>query len=383
MSSQTLQLITSHRGTSFSGADKVDVSIGPLSVRSRRLAGGRRDGVLLVELVAGSTKVFVLPDRGLGIWKIMAGEFELGWQSPVHGPVHPRFVPMVEPSGLGWLDGFDELVARCGLVSNGAPDFDEAGRLQHPLHGRIANLPAHHLDVTLDSATGTITLTGAVDETRFHFHALRMTTALTLHADRQRVSWTDTVKNISDRPATMQMLYHINFGPPHLGPGAELVAAVEELAPRDQAATGDVGSWNRFDTPRAGRSEECHFMRHRPDAKGIASAMLVAPEGRHAACVSWQTDTLPCFTLWKNQGGLADGYVTGLEPGTNFPNPRSYEESQGRVVPLAPNASVRFDLAIEHLTGPAVEATRARLAALSAGASPKVHPQPRPGWSRG
>ena len=338
--------------------------------------------MLLVELVAGSTKVYVLPDRGLGIWKIMAGEFELGWQSPVHGPVHPRFVPLAEPSGLGWLDGFDELVARCGLVSNGAPDFDEAGRLLHPLHGRIANLPAHHLDVTLDDAAGTITLTGAVDETRFHFHALRMTTSLTLHADRQRVSWTDTVKNISDRPATMQMLYHVNFGPPLLGPGAELVAAVEELAPRDQTAAGDVGTWHRFDSPRAGRSEECHFMRHRPDEKGMATAMLVAPEGRHAACLSWRTDTLPCFTLWKNQTGLADGYVTGLEPGTNFPNPRSYEESQSRVVPLAPNASVRFDLAVEHLTGAAVESTRSRLAAVSAVAAPKVHSQPKPGWSR-
>jgi hypothetical protein len=381
MSSQTLQLITSYRGASFSAADKVDVSIGPLAVRSRRLSGGRRDGVLLVELVAGSTKVFVLPDRGLGIWKIMAGEFELGWQSPVHGPVHPRFVPLAEPSGLGWLDGFDELVARCGLVNNGAPDFDASGRLRHPLHGRIANLPAHHLDVTLDDAAGTITLTGAVDETRFHFHALRMTTSLTLHADRQRVSWTDTVKNISDRPATMQMLYHVNFGPPLLGPGAELVAAVEELAPSSPAAEGDVASWNRFDAPRAGRAEQCHFMRHRPDEKGLATAMLVAPEGRHAASLSWRTDTLPCFTLWKNQAGLADGYVTGLEPGTNFPNPRSYEETQGRVVPLAPNASVRFDLAIEHITGPAVEATRARLAALSAAAPPTVHPHPRPGWS--
>jgi hypothetical protein len=123
-------------------------------------------------------------------------------------------------------------------------------------------------------------------------------------------------------------------------------------------------------------------MRHRPDEKGLATAMLVAPEGRHAACLSWRTDTLPCFTLWKNQAGLADGYVTGLEPGTNFPNPRSYEESQNRVVPLAPNASVRFDLAIEHLTGSAVEATRSRLAAVSAAAPPNVHPQPRPGWSR-
>ena len=50
---------------------------------------------------------------------------ELGWKSPVHGPVHPNFVPLNEPSGLGWLDGFDELFVRCGLESNGAPDFDD------------------------------------------------------------------------------------------------------------------------------------------------------------------------------------------------------------------------------------------------------------------
>jgi hypothetical protein len=381
MSTQTLQLITSHRAASFFAADKVDVAIGPLAVRTRRLSGGRRDGVLLVELVAGNTKVFVLPDRGLGIWKIMAGEFELGWQSPVHGPVHPRFVPVTEPSGLGWLDGFDELVARCGLVSNGAPEFDASGRLVHPLHGRIANLPAHHLDVTLDEAAGTITLTGAVDETRFLCHALQMTTSLSLQAGRQRVAWTDTVKNISDRPATMQMLYHINFGPPLLGPGAEVVAAVEELAPRDAAAAADVSTWHRYDGPRPGRVEECHFMKHRPDPQGLATALLVAPEGRHAAAVSWRAETLPCFTLWKNQGGLADGYVTGLEPGTNFPNPRSHEESQGRVISLAPSASIRFDLAIEHLAGPALTAARADLV-NRAERPATIHRQPRAGWSR-
>jgi hypothetical protein len=243
------------------------------------------------------------------------------------------------------------------LVSNGAPDADDSGRLRHGLHGRIANLPAHHLDVTLDEAAGAITLTGAVDETRFLCHALRMTTSLTLHADRHRVSWTDSVKNISDRPATMQMLYHVNFGPPLLGPGAELVAAIEELAPRDAAAVADVPTWNRY-----------------------VSALLVGPDAHNAASLSWRADTLPCFTLWKNQGGLADGYVTGLEPGTNYPNPRSYEESQGRVVPLASGQSVRFDLAIEHLAGSAIAAARQRIAA-SAGAG-VTHPQPKAGWSR-
>ena len=380
MSSHTLQLITSHRSASFTAADRVDVALGNLAVRTRRLAGGVRDGVLLVELVAGTTKVFVLPDRGLGIWKIMADGCELGWQSPVHGPVHPRFVPVAEPSGLGWLDGFDELVARCGLVSNGAPDFDATGRLRHPLHGKIANLPAHHLDVTLDEAAGSITLTGAVDETRFLVQSLRMTTSLTLHAGRPRVSWTDTVKNLSDRPATMQMLYHVNFGPPLLGPGAELVAAIEEIAPRDPAAAADAPTWNRYVTPQAGKGEQVHFARVRPDAQGTATALLIGPDHRNAASLAWKADTLPCFTLWKNQGGLADGYVTGLEPGTNYPNARSYEESVGRVVPLAPGASVRFDLAIEHHHGDAIATERARIESLAV-RSPQVHSSPKPGWS--
>jgi hypothetical protein len=380
MPSRVVQLVSPHAGVA---ADAVmDVAAGPLAVRSRRLSGGRREGVLLVELVAGDTKVFVLPDRGLGIWNMMAGGTELGWQSPVAGPVHPAFVPLAEPSGLGWLDGFDELVARCGLVSNGAPDFDASGRLVHGLHGRIANLPAHELAVALDEEAGTITLEAAVDETRFLCHALRMKTRLTLSADRPRIAWTDTVTNLSERPATMQLLYHVNLGPPLLGAGAELVAAIDELAPRDATAAADVPTWNRYAAPRPGRSEDVHFARLRPAADGVASALLVAPDGSQAAGLSWRADTLPCFALWKNQGGLADGYVTGLEPATNYPNPRSFEEQQGRVVSLEPGQSVRFELALEHLTGERLAARRAAIAALAA-TPPTIHAQPRPGWSAG
>ena len=79
-------------------SDEVSESLGPLAVTARRLRGGVQEGVLLVELVAGSTRVLILPDRGLGIWKIVSGDVELGWQSPVAGPVHPRFVPLAEPS---------------------------------------------------------------------------------------------------------------------------------------------------------------------------------------------------------------------------------------------------------------------------------------------
>ncbi len=359
------------------------LAVGPLAVRTTRLSGGRREGVRLVELSAGDTRVMVLPDRGLGIWKMVAGGVELGWQSPVQGPVHPSFVPLAEPSGLGWLDGFDELVARCGLVSNGAPDFDASGRLTYGVHGRIANLPAHDVAVSLDEEAGTVTLTGSVDETRFLIQALRMETRLVLDASRHRIAWTDTVTNLSDRPTTMQMLYHVNMGPPMLGAGAEVVAAIDELAPRDAHAAADIPTWNRYDAPRPGRSEEVHFARLRAAADGRATALLVAPDGHRAAALTWQTDTLPCFALWKNQGGAADGYVTGLEPATNHPNPRSFEESQGRVVPLEPGASVRFELAIEVVSGNHLTAIRREIEALAARSSPRIWREPKPGWSPG
>jgi hypothetical protein len=356
---------------------------GPLGVHTTLLSDGRREGVKLVELSAGDTRVVVLPDRGLGIWKMVAGGVELGWQSPVQGPVHPSFVPLAEPLGIGWLDGFDELVARCGLVSNGAPEFDASGRLLYGLHGRIANLPAQDVSVTLDESAGTVTLTGFVDETRFLCHALRMQTKLVLEASRHRITWTDTVTNLSDRPATMQMLYHVNIGPPMLGAGAELVAAVEERAPRDLHAAPDGPSWNRYAGPRPGHAEQVHFARLRPDGDGRATAMLVAPDGRHGAAVSWRADTLPWFTLWKNLGGERDGYVTGLEPATNFPNTRSFEESQGRVVPLAPGASVSFDLALELVSGDQLADLRRTIETLAAAEPPVVHLKPRSGWSPG
>lgn len=383
MATHTIELIAAGNASTGAAApvDQGGIVLGPLAVRWQRLRGGLREGLLLVELVAGTTQVFILPDRGMGIWSIVSDTVRLGWQSPLQGPVHPRFVPLSEPSGLGWLDGFDELVARCGLVSNGAPDFSGNGRLLHGLHGRIANLPAHHLEVTLDDSAGTIRLTGIVDETRFLFHSLRMTTQLTLHVDRSRVSWVDTVENRSDRPTSMQMLYHINFGPPLLGAGAELVAQIEELAPRDARAVSDVPAWQSFAAAQAGRLEQVHFAKLRADRDGWASALLVAADAENAAGVSWRADTLPYFALWKNQGGAADGYVTGLEPATNFPNPRSFEESQNRVVHLLPQSSVRFEVAIEHFRGPLVAKERKRINASAGSPGPLIHPQPRVGWS--
>ena len=89
-----------------------------------------------------------LPTRGMSLWKAWVDGQALGWNSPVRGPVHPSLVPLGDPGGLGWLDGFDELFVRCGLESNGAPEFAENGQLRYGLHGRIGNKPAHSCPCT-------------------------------------------------------------------------------------------------------------------------------------------------------------------------------------------------------------------------------------------
>ena len=92
------------------------------SVSKRLLRGGRREGVELVEVDNGLLRFKVVPTRGMSLWK---GEFKgrrLGWDSPVRdGPVHPSLVRAADSGGIGWLQGFDEWLVRCGLSHNGAP----------------------------------------------------------------------------------------------------------------------------------------------------------------------------------------------------------------------------------------------------------------------
>ncbi|HMF36979.1 MAG TPA: DUF4432 family protein [Isosphaeraceae bacterium] len=86
------------------------------------MRGGRREGVDLIEVSNGHLAFSVIPTRGMGLWRGSCLGNRLGWSSPVtDGPVNPPFVNLCGLGGLGWLDGFDELLARCGLAWSGLP----------------------------------------------------------------------------------------------------------------------------------------------------------------------------------------------------------------------------------------------------------------------
>ena len=353
------------------------------SVAKRTLRGGLQEGVDLIEVDTGQMRVSILPTRGMGIWRAQRPDGSLlGWQSPVHGPVHPKFVPLTEPSGLGWLEGFDELVVRCGLESNGEPVFDENGRLQYPLHGRIANRPAQHVSVLLDDSAGTITVRGVVEETRFHFQKLQLVASVTMAVGSTSFTLEDEVKNVGGTPAGMQMLYHINFGEPMIGDGAQLVAPVREIAPQKPISAAAVQSWQTYGPSQAGSEEQVFFFDLLSDKNHQTQVLLKPADGHTGAALRFNTEQLPSYTVWKNMVASADGYVTGLEPGTNMPNSRLFEKEQGRVVELAAGETWSTQLAVDWLTSPEEVATAEQAVRnLQGDRTTQVHTDPKQGWS--
>jgi hypothetical protein len=360
--------------------------LGKANVITRVWSGGLADGVLAVEINNGKLAFDVLPTRGMGIWRAaLAGDKEvptIGWRSPVRGPVHPAFVDLGEPSGLGWLDGFDELLARCGLESNGAPEFDEqTGRLKYPLHGRIANRPAHKVELAIDTDRQEIKLTGVVEETRFHFLKLRMTSTISTKFGTSALHVHDEIENFSASPATMQMLYHVNFGLPLLDGGSRVVAPVKTLVPRNARAASGLANWDSYGAPEPGYEEMVYFFDLHAAGDGQTRTLLKNAHATRGASLVFNVKQLPCFTIWKNTTGEPDGYVTGLEPGTNYPNPRSFETSKKRVVNLAGGQKQVFDVTLEvHGSAAEVVAAEAAVAKLQAGREPKIHAQPLPEW---
>lgn len=359
---------------------------GSWNVTGHALDDGLRAGVDLVEINNGALTFEAIPTRGLGIHRAWLKDDRevstIGWQSPVRGPVHPGFVDLGEPSGLGWLDGFDELFVRCGLESNGAPDFDDVTqRLKYPLHGRIANKPAHELSLTVDTDKQEISLRGVVEETRFHFLKLRMTSTITTKFGSRAFTVRDEVENFSASPTGIQMLYHVNFGLPLLDAGSRVVAPVQTIVPRNPRAASGIKTWDSFSAPEPGFEEQVYFFELLAGADGNTRTLLKNAHATRGVSLVFNKQQLPYFSLWKNTTAAADGCVTGLEPGTNFPNPRTFEATKNRVVQLAGGQKQVFEVTLEiHGSAAEVSASEAAVAKLQAGRPPKVFDQPQPDW---
>jgi hypothetical protein len=358
----------------LTGGDLPFAVPGGWAVSKRRLRGGLRDGVDAVTVSNGALRFVILPTRGMGLWR---GDYRgtfLGWRSPVVGPVHPAYVNAHDRGGIGWLGGFDEWLCRCGLASNGPPAEG------HTLHGRIANTPARKVEVAVDPNSHAVTVSGVVEEGSLFGGRLRLTASYTTLPGAPTLTIRDVVENRSARPAEMQLLYHLNMGPPLLEAGARFAVPVKELSPLTARAAEGMDTFAEYGPPEVGFAEQVYAVVPAADAAGRTLALLHNLAADKAVVVRWAVAELPCFTVWKNTGAVEDGYVTGLEPATGYPNPRPFERQQGRVVTLPPGGSWQAEWSIT-VRDSAGDVAAALSEVRSLEREPVVHRTPRAGFS--
>ena len=292
-------------------------------------------------------QISLIPQRGLGIYKVHMGDVVLGWDSPVKEIVHPRFMDLGSRGGLGWLEGFNEYMCRCGLEYAGGPGEDKfinnqgnEATMDLTLHGKIANIPASYVAVAIDGDM--IRVTGKVHERMFFGPNLELQTEVSTKIGSNEFRIQDKVINHSAAKQEFVMIYHANHGRPLLEEGSELVAPVKKVFPINDHAAKAIDTYTKFKGPIDGFVEEVFCIHPYGDANGKTEVMLHNAAGDKAVSLKYGVKELPHLTLWKNTLSESNGYVTGVEPGTSFPNNRRIERKAGRLAVLEPNETRPF-----------------------------------------
>jgi len=319
----------------------------PWSVRKLTLHGGRQEGVDVIVVDNGLLTFTVIPTRGMGILEATAGDVRLGWDSPVKEVVHPNTINLESRGGLGWLEGFNEWMVRCGTEWAGHPGKDtfvnntgEKAEMSLTLHGRIGNLPASEVEVLIDpNPPFRIRVRGRVDERMFYGPKLELWTEVSTEPGSASFRIEDSLTNHGAHDQEVQMIYHCNFGAPLLQAGSRFVGALRRITPFNAHAAKDVDRFAEYSAPTRGFVEQVYCIEPASDSTGRTLVMLQNARAERGVALGFSVEQLPYLTLWKNLAATQEGYVTGIEPGTGFPFNRRVERLAGRVPKLPPGAS--------------------------------------------
>ena len=346
------------------------------TIKNTVLKGGKQDGSELLTIASDNLTIKLSPTRGLGILSVDGDGLRLGWDSPVDEVVNPKYINLESRGGLGWLDGFNELMVRCGFEWTG--HAVQADGMIYTLHGRAQNTPVSKLIVNvLDKAPYTITVKGLIKENTFKKSNLETWVSLSYVPGSKDFIVHDVVTNKGDYTRDYQIIYHSNYGTPILEEGARFVAPIKEISPFNDYAKNGLKTWQTYLGPTKDFDEMVFNIYPYADDQGQTQVMVTNRAGDKGAGISFNTNQLPVFTLWKNTDTLKQGYVTGLEPGTSFAYPVTIEREQKRVRQLEPGQSAEFTLVYSLLSDKkAVEQYEAQIKSIQGDKETKVVEQP-------
>lgn len=347
------------------------------SLQQKVLHGGKQEGSKVLTITSKNGLTIALsPTRGMDLLHVNGDGVRLGWDSPVSEVVNPAYINLESRNGLGWLEGFNEMMVRCGYEWTGHP-VTKDGRI-YTLHGKAGNTPASRVEVVIDDkAPHEIRVRGLLKESTFKKANLETWTELRYVPGAKSFTLHDVLTNRGDYPHDYQIIYHSNFGTPILEKAARFIAPLKSVSPFNDYAKSGLKAWNIYDTPTKDFDEMVFNLVPKADSSGKTLAAVINSKGDKGASIEFDTHQLPLLTMWKNTDTLKQGYVTGIEPGTNYAYPVTIEKEQGRVKQLAPGQSTTFELTYTLLSSAsAVNATEQRIKQIQGDEQPTVDEKP-------
>jgi hypothetical protein len=314
------------------------------SIEQKVLHGGKQEGSKVLTIISkNGLTISLSPTRGMDLLKVTGHGVRLGWDSPVKEVVNPANINLESRNGLGWLEGFNEMMVRCGFEWTGHPVTKDG--MIYTLHGKAGNTPASKVEVIVDDkAPHEIRIRGLLKETTFKKANLETWTELRYVPGSDAFTVHDVLTNQADYPHDYQIIYHSNFGTPILEKDARFIAPLKSVSPFNDYAKKGLDGWNVYGAPTKDFDEMVFNLTPKADSNGKTVAAVINSKGDKGASIEFDTRQLPLLTMWKNTDTLKQGYVTGIEPGTNYAYPVTIEKEQGRVKQLQAGQSTEFTL---------------------------------------
>ena len=347
------------------------------SLQQKVLHGGKQEGSKVLTITSKNGLTIALsPTRGMDLLHVNGDGVRLGWDSPVNEVVNPAYINLESRNGLGWLEGFNEMMVRCGYEWTGHPVVKD-GRI-YTLHGKAGNTPASRVEVTVDEkAPHEIRVRGLLKEHTFKKASLETWTELRYVPGAKSFTLHDVLTNRGDYLHDYQIIYHSNFGTPILEKDARFIAPLKSVSPFNDYAKAGLKAWNAYGAPTKDFDEMVFNLVPKADSNGKTLAAVINSKGDKGASIEFDIHQLPLLTMWKNTDTLKQGYVTGIEPGTNYAYPVTIEKEQDRVKQLQPGQSTTFELTYTLLSSAsAVNETEQRIQQIQGDEKPTVNEKP-------
>lgn len=311
-------------------------------VEQKVLHGGKQEGSKIIVITSPNGLTITLsPTRGMSIINVTGKEIRFGWDSPVKEIVNPAFINLESRNGAGWLEGFNEMVVRCGFEWAGHPGV-ENGEMR-TLHGKAGNTPASEVEIEInEEAPYEIKVRGLIKESTFKKADLRTVAELIYIPDTHHFTIHDQLTNHADYPRDYQIMYHSNFSKPLLEKDTQFIAPIKEISPFNDYAKSGLKNYSTYLGPTKDFDEMVFNIVPYTTADGSTVAALHNKDGSKGAAIEFNINELPFLTLWKNTDTEKQGYVTGIEPGTNYAYAAPIEREQNRIRQINAGETVHF-----------------------------------------